>query len=344
MGRILVRIAYHQSRNRWVGKYRIGGKIVSVQLCTEDELVVTGGPNTKRNTSRRNSVLEHLYEKKRPEPKPINQYQQLVQQFLRMKEATTSYQTYKKYLYTLSQLSDISVDSINQFIVRTKQRGCSDATVDSELRHISHFTKWYAEQLQTRPITMKNFFIRPTEKTISSYSLEQIEIWKNHLLSLNTDRGYLMHRAVMLMAYAGLRLGEVNSIHWNDIELDKQRLWIRDNPFNRVKNRKETDLPLAKPLYDYLKNCQDQEGYLLKRHWTQKGYLSRSFAREEAKLGITGIKPCHGFRAFYSTHMLNSGKGLIKVQQLMRHSSSKTTEKYYDKKNQELSEAQDCFE
>jgi integrase/recombinase XerD len=126
--------------------------------------------------------------------------------------------------------------------------------------------------------------------------------------------------AVMLAAYAGLRVSEIAALRGEDIDLANGMLMVRNG-----KGGKDDPVPLAPALADEL------------ALWPRSGHLftARSGAAIAARiraayrrLGIMA-RP-HDLRHSFGTEAARTSGDLRAVQRLMRHRSIATTERYVD--------------
>ena len=188
---------------------------------------------------------------------------------------------------------------------------------------------------------------------------------------LEKDR---MGIAVLFSLFTGVRRGELLSLRWSDIDMDKHLVYIR-RTVNRVKsydgNKKtkliitDTKTPKSRrviPIIDYLYNLlekhrerQNREKELADELYedqdlvfaTEIGGLidpanfNRTFSRMAKRAGIKPVNP-HCLRHTFATRSLEVGMDLKTVQELMGHSSIKVTGDTYmhvmvDRKIEEMS-------
>jgi site-specific recombinase XerD len=139
------------------------------------------------------------------------------------------------------------------------------------------------------------------------------------------------HRLVLMLTYGcGLRLGEVQNLKPQDVDLNRKVLWIR-----KGKGKKDRmvmlDQNLLPHVESWLKNgCGTTylfEGYnpgiALSKRTIEKIYTNNC-----EKLNIDHQGGIHSLRHSFATHLLEQGVNLRYIQVLLGHASTKTTEIY----------------
>lgn len=145
-------------------------------------------------------------------------------------------------------------------------------------------------------------------------------------------------RAILELLYAaGLRVGELVSLDWRNIDLSARVLRVIG------KGRKERMVPFGRPAADALRGwlevwekirgaagLDDEDPVFLN---FQGGRLSDRSVRNildrwvESAAVTKGVHP-HTLRHTFATHLLENGADLRTIQELLGHSSLSTTQKY----------------
>jgi integrase/recombinase XerD len=157
----------------------------------------------------------------------------------------------------------------------------------------------------------------------------------------------LKHRAMLSLIYAcGLRRSELLNLTLKDILSDRNLLFIRQS-----KGKKDRVVPISikliEMLRDYYKAFKPKT-WLFEGQEVGKKYSERSIqlvlnqAVEKAKI----VKPVslHWLRHSYATHLLESGTDLRYIQELLGHSSSRTTEIYTHVSTRNLQQIRSPFD
>ncbi|MBT2557488.1 tyrosine-type recombinase/integrase [Hymenobacter sp. ISL-91] len=141
----------------------------------------------------------------------------------------------------------------------------------------------------------------------------------------------LKHRAMLMLAYGlGLRLGEVLALTPPDIDSKRMALYVRAG-----KGKKDRDLPLPESLLHLLREQYRQfrpVTFLFEGLQPGEPYSARSLQlvvkQAAARAGISRPVTLHMLRHSYATHLLEAGTDIRIIQDLLGHSSIKTTEIY----------------
>jgi integrase/recombinase XerD len=138
------------------------------------------------------------------------------------------------------------------------------------------------------------------------------------------------HRCILSLIYsAGLRISEVTALEINDLDPARGVIQIRQS-----KGKKDRQVPLSEKIYIQIMNYISiyRPEHLLFEGQMGAEYSTRSiqnvFARALKKSGITKIATVHTLRHSFATHLLEKGTDLRIIQEILGHSSSKTTEIY----------------
>ena len=138
------------------------------------------------------------------------------------------------------------------------------------------------------------------------------------------------HRAIMFLIYsAGLRMSELLSLRWTDIDSTRGLIHLR-----AAKGKKDRITVLSPLAHEYLLHYRELYN---PRQWIFEGsgggpYSSRSvnntIKRNAFRAGINKRISAHTLRHSFATHLLEGGTDLRYIQALLGHESSRTTERY----------------
>lgn len=141
----------------------------------------------------------------------------------------------------------------------------------------------------------------------------------------------LKHKTMLSLVYScGLRCGELLAL--KPVHIDSQRNIVL---LKNSKGKKDRIVPLSPKILEMLREyfkAYKPVNYLFEGQTVGNPYDDRSLQQvlkqSIKKAGITKPVTLHWLRHSYATHLLESGTDLRYIQELLGHSSSKTTEIY----------------
>ncbi len=139
------------------------------------------------------------------------------------------------------------------------------------------------------------------------------------------------HKLMISLAYgAGLRRQELQNLRLQDVDLKRNRILIKD-----AKGRKDRYTLFSQHLHNLLKSYLSEhrpQYYLFESRVPGKPYSTGSMAKvlknAARAAGIQRRVHLHMLRHSFATHLLEDGKDIRYVQELLGHRSIKTTERY----------------
>ena len=227
-------------------------------------------------------------------------------------------------------LEQIQEEDIEEYLYDLKvNKGYKPSSINVTLNGLRNLFKY----------AMRNKFV---EKDPTAY----IETLKNHKerrdfltveeiqLLLSTMNHSLGNLVVRTLAFTGLRISECLALTMNDIDFDKNRVYVRNG-----KGNKPRTLPLSQDLKPYLiayKNgprrfIQDSDTFFA----TQKtGKISPVYINRLLKEATTELQwdkrvTCHTLRHSFASKLVKNGTGLPTVAALLGHSDFRTVTAVY---------------
>lgn len=170
---------------------------------------------------------------------------------------------------------------------------------------------------------------------------------KEEVRAILESTSNLKHKAMLSLIYAcGLRRSELLNLTLADVDSKRNILIIRQS-----KNKKDRITPLSPKILDLLR----QYYALFKpKQWLFEGRIASEPYSEKSLQSVlkqavfrSGIKKpisLHWLRHSYATHLLESGTDLRFIQELLGHSSSKTTEIYTHVSTKSLQQIKSPFD
>ena len=142
----------------------------------------------------------------------------------------------------------------------------------------------------------------------------------------------------------GLRLGELRNLRWQDVNLVAATVFVRNVPGEFItKGKRQRTVPLPSVVLETLQRRQSEAGCEWVFHYRNpirqiteatESHRFKRYVKGTKKTAQGDEKPVnqrlhfHSMRHTYASWLVASGVSLYAVQQLLGHSSSKTTEVY----------------
>lgn len=243
-----------------------------------------------------------------------------------LKNYCTYIRAYLDYLALILHKApeDVSWDELRGYIRwLQKSRNLSDRTVNCAISQLRFFTLYVLH----KPWDDTQLPMRKFDQYLPYVPSKQ-ETWD--FLSSMPD---LKQKAMAVIMYSsGLRIGEVCSLRYEDVQRKNLRLHITHgkNRHDRYAILSEAALDL---LTEYWFAYEKPMGYLFPKQNGQDRpidtfFLSRHIHAHEDRLGWQRRLTCHSFRHAFATHLYEDGTDLLTIKALMGHKSIHSTTIY----------------
>lgn len=244
-------------------------------------------------------------------------------------------------------------------------KGYASATIKSYSSRVTAFANWLGKPLaQSTEEDVATFllYLRQdlgrSQGTISSTYSSLKLLWENVLgrswpqqriprsrqakrlpevlsseevLSLIHRTKNVKHRCILETLYAtGIRLGEVVSLEFRDIQADRQLLQVRGGKGGKDRR---TVLPesLLLHLREYYRQYRPQK-YLFEGQYPGRAISRRAvqavFQQAKGRIGLERKVGVHVLRHCFATHQLEQGLDIVTLQSLLGHAHLQTTARY----------------
>jgi integrase/recombinase XerD len=235
------------------------------------------------------------------------------------------YHSFALFVYVVQtqgkQIADVTTTEVNNLVL---QISTANNYSTSATHIIINAVLYYYRTVLKLP-EYKTEIQRPQkEHTLPKVlSKEDIEKIINHCNNLK-------HKTMLVMLYsAGLRAGEIIDLKIKDIDSKRKVIFIR-----KAKGFKDRTVMLSDKLTALLRKYYLEykpTTYLFEGQYGDQYSQSsmRKVLKDAAKrAGLKESPTLHWLRHSFATHLLEAGTDLRYIQQLLGHSSSKTTEIY----------------
>jgi integrase/recombinase XerD len=218
----------------------------------------------------------------------------------------------------------VTWDELRGFIKwLSRNRSLSDRTINCVISQLRFFTiyvlhkPWDDTQLPLRKFDTYIPFV-PTKDEVMSYF---------------SDVPDLKERTMLVLMYSsGLRLGEVCSLRYEDINRTQMRIYIR-----RAKNRSSRYAILSKYALELLtsywfQSAKPKEWLFPANRKPNTPYSSTAFSNKfilyRKRFHWNERLTCHSFRHAFGTHLYENGTDLLTIKELLGHKSLLSTTIY----------------
>jgi integrase/recombinase XerD len=256
--------------------------------------------------------------------KEIQKYKDLLIQKRYSDNTIKTYCNYFKYFnlyFEKENLEGITINQINTYILELiKTKNISISQQNQRINAI----KFYYEKVLGREKQYYDIY-RPRKEQKLPGVISKESIAK----MLNVTKN-LKHKMIISILYSGgLRRSEVLELKLSDIQSDRGLLKIRAAKGKKDRNTILSTLLLNQLREYYLK--YKPKNYLFEGNLGGKysaGSVAKIVNRAGVKAKIQQPVTPHMLRHSFATHLLEQGTDLRYIQELLGHSSSKTTEIY----------------
>ncbi|MBR2289452.1 MAG: site-specific integrase [Clostridia bacterium] len=190
------------------------------------------------------------------------------------------------------------------------------------------------------------------EKEITVFDNKEYNKLKSKLLESNK----CVHLGILISLLAGLRIGEICGLKWEDIDFEKRIIKIR-HIVTRVQTENESTkaimsepktknsiriIPLSNVLYQKLKEMSKEykkEDFIItgeSERYTEPILYERLYARFLKKIKIR-YKKYHTLRHTFATYCIQYGMPIKELSLILGHADISTTLKFYVRPNLEAS-------
>ena len=206
---------------------------------------------------------------------------------------------------------------------------------------IVNAVKLFFRTVENKKIEVENIHRPKGEKKLPNVlSKEEVKLILNAHYNIK-------HKTMLSLIYScGLRRGELLNLKPADIDSKRNLILIKQS-----KGKKDRIVPLSPKILEMLRSyyiCYKPKTWLFEGRNENEPYDERSLSnvlkQALTKSNIQKPVSLHWLRHSYATHLLESGTDLRFIQELLGHSSSRTTEIYTHVSTKSLQQIKSPFD
>jgi len=233
-------------------------------------------------------------------------------------------------------LAKINRADVQAFHSELHDQGLSPATCDHHLKLIRRTLNLAVDWglLESNPVKRIELFKvdNQLDNLLTDQQLQSL------LSVLRNDENRMVCRLALFLLSTGARLGEALKARWMDIDTSN-RVWRI--PASNSKSKRIRSVPLNASALSVLDEL-DTRNHTFLFVSTQTGerlkYVHKVWRRLRAQAGLPELR-LHDLRHQYASFLVNNGRSLYEVQQILGHSSPTVTQRYAHLSTRSLQDA-----
>lgn len=226
----------------------------------------------------------------------------------------------------LSQIRTADVDKL-----KAELAAAAPATVNNVLSVLLTLLKVAVEWGEIRELPCTVRLVRRREAEMAFHDFEEYE----RLLAAARGIDPRAELIVLLGGRAGLRLGEMLALRWVDVDLERQRISVRQNDWrghvDAPKGGKAGYVPIVSELAAALRRHRHLRGPRVLHRSDggplAEGQVQRIVARVEREAGLPP-RGVHALRHTFGAHLAMRGAAPKAIQVALRHRDLSVTQRY----------------
>lgn len=275
----------------------------------------------------------------------MNNLNELYEKFINEKKSYCEEKTITYYEENLTKFieyvadQELTRDIYIKYIYELRKKEIKNTSIRTYCRAVKAFSNWLLEnEYIDKDITFKVKLPREDKEIVVPLSEEEvIRIDDVIIMPVFTDNLLYLRNALIihLMLDAGLRKSEVINLNVNDIDVNKNVIYINNSKYNKSR---------VIPLSTVIKNLYN--AYLIDREYSEIGLINNTplliksddkritsdtikslFRRLKKQSGIERIHP-HLLRHTFATSYLMQGGNLEQLRIILGHSDYNVTRHY----------------
>jgi site-specific recombinase XerD len=222
-------------------------------------------------------------------------------------------------------LDEVTPDHIRALLDELRTNGYAPGTISRALillRHMFNLArKWKIASLTDNPTS--GFNAPPDVQRNRFLSRQEAD---RLIAAIKADENQIAARAILMLLLTGARRNEITHARWDYVDWTERTLLV---PMS--KNGKARKISLTSAAMDVLDTMKPvaQNGYIFPSPATGRPspHLFFPWDRIRKRAGLADVR-MHDLRHSFASFLINNGASLYRVQRLLGHLNSKSTQRY----------------
>jgi integrase/recombinase XerD len=253
-------------------------------------------------------------------------------EYLNLKSKSHSHKAYQKLghlssYFKPSPICEVTPNDIDFIIRALVKKELSNKTINDYRSLLRGLFRWACKKgfAVENPVDQTDALPKLPRSFRRAYTVEEIQSLMAHVCPC-------CMAAVVVLANTGVRLGELEHLTTDDFDLERKVLFISHTEATPIKGRKSRIIPLNDVLIKLIQGCP--EGKILQ---IPRKTFETHFRHTRDRAKIKDAIP-HGLRHSFTSHLIESGLDLGKVQRITGHQHISTLQKYLHSTGSDLIE------
>ncbi len=239
-------------------------------------------------------------------------------------------------VYGNLRLDKITLHSVQQLLTSLRNKGYAASTCNHPVRVLRHALSlackwWIIETNQLSGLSL----LREENHVNNIMTDDEL---KRLVKVLKSDRNKMVSAVCLFLLSTGARLNESLSSRWEHFDLEHRNWTI---PSAHSKSRKTRSIPLNPTAIQILESLGTRGKFdhpFIGRRGKRLTTINRVLDRLRQDAGLPHLR-LHDLRHNYASFLINSGKTLFCVQQILGHSDPSVTQRYAHLSTKSLQDA-----
>ena len=236
------------------------------------------------------------------------------------------------------RLDAIDVRSVQQFLTSLRNRGYAASTSNHPIRVLCHSMSLAHKWGIIESNKLEGVILLREENQVNNVMCNaEVE---RLVKVLKSDKNKMVCAVCLFLLSTGARLNEALSARWEHFDLEHRNWTV---PSEHSKSRKIRSIPLNQSALQILESLGTRDKYdhaFISRGGMPFTTIHKVWNRLRNDAGLPHLR-LHDLRHQYASFLVNSGRSLYEVQQILGHSDPSVTMRYAHLSTKSLQEAAD---